>query len=229
MSGRVQILCNARVYREAPEYLFDAAAWPRHAGSAGAGRGTTAFVGDDTGDYALRHYRRGGFVANLSEDRYIFISAERSRAFREYQLLTQLLAAGLPVPEPIAARCWRHGLTYTADLVTRRVPDTLTLAAALKEAPLEADAWRGLGQVIGRFHEAGACHADLNAHNILTDSAGRWYLIDFDRGRLRRDGAWRAGNLARLQRSLAKLAPVAGAAGWPELQRGYSASSRKPA
>ena len=229
MSGRVHILCNARVYREAPAYLFDASAWPQHAGSAGAGRGTTAFVNDETGDYALRHYRRGGLVARFSADRYVFTGVQRSRAFREYHLLAHLLAAGLPVPEPVAARCCHHGLTYTADLVTRRVPDTLTLAAAVQEADLPASAWRELGRVIRWFHDAGACHADLNAHNILSDPEGRWYLIDFDRGRLRRDGGWRAGNLARLQRSLTKLAPAAGTAGWPELQSGYSASSFKSA
>jgi 3-deoxy-D-manno-octulosonic acid kinase len=30
-------------------------------------------------------------------------------------------------------------------------------------------------------------------------------VIDFDRGRLRAQGAWRAGNLRRLRRSLAKI------------------------
>jgi len=47
------------------------------------------------------------------------------------------------------------------------------------------------------------------AHNVLV-VPGELYLIDFDRGRLRKPAtAWQQGNLQRLRRSLVKL----GAAG----------------
>jgi 3-deoxy-D-manno-octulosonic acid kinase len=61
------------------------------------------------------------------------------------------------------------------------------------------------------------CHADLNAHNILIgqldaqmDAAPdsqpeRVYLIDFDRGTLRKPGFWQDANLVRLRRSLEKI------------------------
>ena len=51
-------------------------------------------------------------------------------------------------------------------------------------------------------------HADLNARNILVDSSGGIYLIDFDRARIR-EGAERAfrSNLNRLRRSLEKFWP----------------------
>ena len=53
---------------------------------------------------------------------------------------------------------------------------------------------------------AGLDHADLNAHNILFDSNGRGWLIDFDRGVLRIPAThWRERNLKRLLRSLLKL------------------------
>jgi 3-deoxy-D-manno-octulosonic acid kinase len=63
-----------------------------------------------------------------------------------------------------------------------------------------------MGTAIAQFHRTGVDHADLNAHNILIDASDRVHLIDFDRARLRRPGRWRERNLARLRRSLDKLA-----------------------
>jgi tRNA A-37 threonylcarbamoyl transferase component Bud32 len=65
--------------------------------------------------------------------------------------------------------------------------------------------WRAIGSCIRQFHDARVCHADLNAHNILIDHAQRVFLIDFDRGKRRKAGSWRAANLARLKRSLEKI------------------------
>ena len=65
--------------------------------------------------------------------------------------------------------------------------------------------WRGAGAVIARLHRAGVDHADLNAHNILLDTRGAFSVIDFDRGRLRAQGAWTSRNLQRLRRSLRKI------------------------
>lgn len=220
-------LLDPEVYPAAPAYLFDAAQWPRQDGQAGAGRGSAAFVGDDTGDYVLRHYRRGGMIAALSRDRYVATGALRSRAFREWRLLAALRQRGLPVPEPVAAQYRRSGVLYTADLLTRRIPTAETLAARLTTAPIDAGAWTGLGRLLARFHAHGACHADLNAHNIVLDGGGRWYLLDFDRGSLQAPGDWCVANLARLRRSLDKLAGLHGglhftASDWDDLERGYA-------
>ena len=54
-------------------------------------------------------------------------------------------------------------------------------------------------------HATGSNHADLNAHNLLFDAAGKGWLIDFDKGELRIPAtAWRERNLRRLRRSLLK-------------------------
>src|SRR6056297_607672 len=76
------------------------------------------------------------------------------------------------------------------------------------------------------LHDAGVCHADLNAHNIQLGGQGAVWLLDFDRGRLRRPGAWQRRNLARLLRSLEKLRANVpgfryGAGDWRELVAGY--------
>jgi 3-deoxy-D-manno-octulosonic acid kinase len=172
---------------------------------AAAGRGTVAFIGDGERRWVLRHYRRGGLVAQLLADRYLWTGADRTRAFREWRLLRELREAGLPVPRPVAARYERRGLFYRADLLTEEMPTRRTLTQALQEGPLAAAQWRAVGACVGRLHAHGVHHADLNAHNLLLGDDGTVYVLDFDRGRIRPRGAWEQAVLARLQRSLRKV------------------------
>jgi 3-deoxy-D-manno-octulosonic acid kinase len=156
--------------------------------------------------WVLRHYRRGGQAARLTVDRFVWAGESRVRAFAEWRLLRLLSERGLPVPEAIAARYERGRFTYRCDLLMRRIEAALPLSVLLAARALSVAEWRTIGAVLGRFHGAGVDHADLNAHNVLLDERGRVSLIDFDRGRLRPPGAWRRANLARLHRSLGKLA-----------------------
>jgi 3-deoxy-D-manno-octulosonic acid kinase len=169
------------------------------------GRGTVAFIRDGGRRWVLRHYRRGGLVAQLLGDRYLWTGADRTRAFREWRLLLELRAAGLPVPVPVAARYERSGLFYRADLLTEEMPTRLTLTQALQQGPLTANQWRAIGACVGRLHAHGVHHADLNAHNLLLGDDGTVYVLDFDRGRIRPRGAWEQAVLERLQRSLRKV------------------------
>lgn len=189
--------------------LFDPAAWRQEARvqPAGRGRGSAWFIDvSPQRRYVLRAYRRGGQVARLVDDRYLFTGSRRTRPAREIRLLEHLEQLDLPAPRPVAARYRRRGPVYRADILTERLPDTHMLSERLEQALLPGEDWRAIGSCIRRFHDAGVCHADLNAHNILLDGAGRVFLIDFDRGRIRRPGRWRQANLQRLARSLDKLA-----------------------
>jgi 3-deoxy-D-manno-octulosonic acid kinase len=175
------------------------------------GRGAAWFIGAAPRQWALRHYRRGGWVARASVDRYVWTGETRVRAFAEWRLLAALTRLALPVPAPIAARYQRHGLLYRCDLITRRIPGALPLSERLARLPVGEAVWHEVGATVARLHAAGADHADLNAHNILIDDAGAVSVIDFDRGRLRSPGAgaspgsWAARNLTRLLRSLTKI------------------------
>ncbi|WP_448098025.1 3-deoxy-D-manno-octulosonic acid kinase [Luteibacter yeojuensis] len=196
------------------------------------GRGGVAIIDTPAGEAVLRHYRRGGMVARLLGDRYLFTGAQRTRSAREFRLLAELARRGLPVPPPLASRYVRHGLRYSADLITLRIPDAATLAERLADGAFNAGLAGRVGELIARFHREGAWHADLNAHNILVNGDGL-YLIDFDRGRLRVPSAgWQRSNLARLKRSLVKLG-ARDAAGdtfdaewWPALIEQYERSLR---
>jgi 3-deoxy-D-manno-octulosonic acid kinase len=170
------------------------------------GRGAVVFVRADQGELAIRHFRRGGLVGTLFDDTYVWLGRERTRSFREWRLLRHLVHLGLPVPRPVAAAFQRQGWRYTADLVTARIPGAVPLSRAISRESLPAGVWEAIGRCVRRFHDAGVCHADLTGHNLLLDDAGRPWLLDFDRGRLRRHGRWRRFNLRRLRRSLDKIA-----------------------
>ncbi|MGE0081696.1 MAG: 3-deoxy-D-manno-octulosonic acid kinase [Thiohalomonadaceae bacterium] len=195
------ILYEGALLDHADDALFAPGA---HAGTAVAGRGTTLFFEHGGLQLVLRHYRRGGLPARFLADRYVWTGLTRTRPWREWHLLAALHARGLPVPRPVAARAVRHGIFYRGDLITERLPAE-PLSAWLRKGTLPADRWRAIGACIRRFHEAGAFHADLNAHNILLADAGAVFVIDFDRGELRAPGKWREANLRRLERSLRKL------------------------
>lgn len=202
------LLWDGDLLPRARPHHFDPDWWSERGepGTPAAGRGSAWFVRAPEGRWLLRHYRRGGLVARLVEDRYLWLGAERTRAFAEWRMLAELVRRGLPVPWPVAARVQRLGWHYRADLITVAVSGSESLAERLARRPLEAGQWQALGRLLCRFHVAGAYHHDLNAHNILIDNHGGFTLIDFDRGRIRRPGGWGRRNLARLRRSLDKLA-----------------------
>jgi len=190
---------------DAQETLFDPEYW-RARGELVAvtgGRGSAWFIASGARQWVLRHFRRGGFIARLSQDGYVWTGEEGVRAFAEWRLLELLARRGLPVPRPVAARYQRTGLRYRCDLITQRIVDAEPLNAALARRALPEPVWRAVGATVARLHGAGVDHADLNAHNILLGDIVS--VIDFDRGRLRAQGAWRARNLRRLRRSLAKI------------------------
>jgi 3-deoxy-D-manno-octulosonic acid kinase len=193
--------------QDGAESLFDAEFW-RLRGElidVTRGRGSAWFVASGARQWALRHYRRGGFIARFSQDRYVWAGEDRVRAFAEWRLLDLLSRRGLPVPKPVAARYQRSGLLYRCDLITQRIVGARPLSETLKDGAISESTWRAVGAAVAGLHRAGVDHADLNAHNILLDTRGAVSVIDFDRGRLRAPGAWALRNLQRLRRSLAKI------------------------
>jgi 3-deoxy-D-manno-octulosonic acid kinase len=203
------ILYDASRLRKPAAELFDTAYWRAQGGLQvlAGGRASVAIITAGEERWVLRHYRRGGFMARVSRDSYLWLGEARTRSFAEWRLLAELRRRGLPVPAPIAARYIRGLLTYRADLITEHLPDSRTLADAITGAQLPREQWSAVGQTLAAFHREGVHHADLNAHNIMLEHAvaPRVYLLDFDRGRIEPRGSWEQDVLARLRRSLEKI------------------------
>ncbi|TVQ47191.1 MAG: 3-deoxy-D-manno-octulosonic acid kinase [Gammaproteobacteria bacterium] len=227
------MLYDAELPAAAQPGWFEPAWWRARGALTGeaGGRGTALLL--DAGEavpgaqWVLRRFRRGGLIRRLIDRHYLWLGEARTRGFAEWRLLAQLYEAGLPVPRPVAARYRRcGGLFYVAELITARLPENRTLRELYTDDDVPPDVWPRVGAVLRRMHEAGACHTDLNAGNLLVTGEGEVFIVDFDQGSLRRPGRWQAGNLARLRRSLRKTAVQGGRDAlapehWAALLRGY--------
>jgi len=194
------------------------------------GRHTTWFVQPpepmENTSWVLRHYYRGGLVAKVNNDKFLYSGLENTRCYRELKLLLEMQQLGLPVPSPVAARLMRKGLFYRADLLMDKL-DAKDLVVKLKSKPITAELWNKIGATIADFHQKGIYHADLNAHNILIDDNEKIWLIDFDRCGIKDvDTTWQQKNLQRLQRSFLKEKGIYQSLhyddnSWQNLQAGY--------
>jgi len=210
------IVYDAERIRRPDVRLFDPGYWEQQGALAGKakGRGRVLFLDAESGPAVLKQYLRGGWAARVSRDRYVFSGFDRSRPVMEFKILERLCAAGLPVPEPLAAMCLQHGSLYSGWLLTRRILDAEPLADQVVIRRDDPQMWRKTGACIRRFHDFGLVHADLNARNILVGGDGSIHLVDFDRARIRQGESRAYGaNLRRLHRSLEK--------NWPDSFRGY--------
>lgn len=180
------------------------------------GRQSAWFVSGSFGHAVLRHYRRGGLAARVSQRSYVWIGESSTRSFAEFRILQYLEGRGLRVPAPLAAAYWRSGLTYQAAILIERIPRVSTLTELLAQP-------QAVAQAIFAMHEAGVWHADLNAYNILLDESGHVWLIDFDRARRTQMSAkLRQSNLLRLRRSLLKVAGTPGLHLWRQIEQAYA-------
>lgn len=182
------------------------------------GRGRLYSIPGPDGRWVVRHYRRGGAMARLLDDRYLRLGTPRP--LRELRASRALRARDIATPEVLAAAVYPAGAFYRADLATREVPDSRDLAEAAfgpdPLAPLErAAAWRAAGRLVRELHDAGVIHPDLNLKNILlewTIRPPRPHVLDLDRCRVvdRLPGWRRRRMLRRLARSRAKWEDATG-------------------
>lgn len=204
--GYGAILFDTTRVRQAQPEWFIPASWEGKARPVDSGgRGGAWFVDAPFGQAVLRRYLRGGVVAKLSHDRYLWQGAARTRSFAEFRLSRTMIDKGVPVPHPIAAMYRREGAFYRCAILIERIANVRSLADRVLVAGSDAP-WEEAGRLVAHAHRAGLDHADLNAHNLMFDMTGRGWIIDLDRSRMTIPATrWRERNLARLRRSLLKL------------------------
>ncbi len=196
-----------------------------------SGRGTAYYLLVSGVELVLRKYRRGGLISKILKNKYFWSGLQRTRPCQEWNLLSDMLKLGLPVPSPISYRVRKFKLVFTffydADFIMTRIKNANSLSSLLIASELDNKTWEKIGITIRRFHNHGINHADLNAHNIMIDEMNQVWLIDFDKGRKMLPAiSWQKLNIARLKRSLLKLNQIEtsfhySTKNWQALLRGY--------
>jgi 3-deoxy-D-manno-octulosonic acid kinase len=158
----------------------------------------------------VRHARRGGAVARLSEDWFL----GPPRFLREIPTARELAGSGVATPDVLAGVAYAAGLGTRADVATARA-DGRDLATVLFGDAPPAGAERAallaaVGRLVRRLHDAGYVHPDLQLRNLLVTAGAHAepvvMLLDVDTCRrfVRTREAARRANLARLFRSWEK-------------------------
>ncbi|MEG9488309.1 3-deoxy-D-manno-octulosonic acid kinase [Mannheimia indoligenes] len=194
------------------------------------GRGTTWFLNTvpELGiNVVLRHYYRGGLFGKFIKDSYFFTRFENTRAYKEFFLLQQMLAWGLPVPRPVAIKVEKTLCCYRADIMLEKLENTQDLSKILQSQALSNEQYEQIGKLIRRLHNHQVHHSDLNIHNILLGNEGKFWLIDFDKCGIEQGESWKQSNLDRLLRSFKKeqtrLNILFNEENWQAVLKGYSA------
>lgn len=160
-------------------------------------------------EVVVRHARRGGVLAPIRGDRYVW----PGRAPWELETSLRLQEAGVRTPDVIAFALYPAGPGLCrCDVATRRLPAGAEFPAAWKgsDAATREALLVAVGTLLRDLRAAGARHADLNAKNLyVARDGGRWHawVLDVDRVRFHspNDADVGAQNLARLDRSIRKL------------------------
>ena len=131
------------------------------------------------GAVVIKHYQRGGVLANLIT-RY-YLKSGKTRSQIEFEKMERVRAMGVRVPEPVAyGYCGR--LFYRAWLITREIMHSQTMVEySLAEPNRIAKAMAALDDQINILVENRIMHADFHPGNILIDNREQIYIIDFDK------------------------------------------------
>lgn len=132
-----------------------------------SGRGLVYFFSILGENCVLRHYYRGGLVAKVSTDKFIFRDVTQTRPYQELSLLAKLHDAGLNVPKPLAAKLNHTRFSYTADIITGTIPRAQELHSHILQRALEPSVWHEIGATLRKMHDLQACHYDINVKNVL--------------------------------------------------------------
>lgn len=193
------------------------------------GRSAHPIVALASGERILvRRYRRGGAIRYLNRETYF----GGHRALEELRVTVAAARRGVRVPHVVAAIERPRRFGYTASIALSWIDGALELVQLLELISPDArvPVLRAAGAEIGRMHETGIAHPDLNLRNLLVagpedgSDGMRVFVIDFDRAKLSSGPVGRARrirDLRRLARSAWRFASPIDATGWTAFREGY--------
>jgi hypothetical protein len=162
------------------------------------------------GRVVVRHNMRGGWMAKVSKDLFVF----PTRGIRELISSLRLRASGVSTPEVVAYVSYPlNWVLRRSDVATRELPNGHDLSVALMKVTDHAHrvmVLDAVAKLLRSLTQAGAHHPDLNLKNVLL-TAGEGpgldaHVLDVDRVSFSSPGnpLVAKANLDRLIRSLRK-------------------------
>ena len=118
----------------------------------GLGRGAVWFINSSFGHFVIRRYRRGGLIAKVNKQYFLFNGIEKTRPWLELKLLEKMCTLGLPVPRPIGGLFTLNKGFYHAELLTETIPNASDLFDIIKGDHSSKINWTEIGRVIRDFH-----------------------------------------------------------------------------
>lgn len=139
---------------------------------------------------------------------FFFSPFKKSKAIKSFSAACHLIKHGLETPVPLAAYEKRRlGFIRQNVLVTEKISDHIVLRKFIKQNRANPDqireVLRALSDFVGKMHDSGFWHRDMNLSNfLLTGNSGNYklFIIDLNRARIRDELfiRHRALDLARL-------------------------------
>lgn len=131
------------------------------------------------GPVVIKSYFRGGLIRHVIKRTYLGFGNSRSKA--EFDMLQHVRRIGVNAPEPVAYAV-QGRLFYRAWLVTKQIRDAESLSDLGFSNPEKAR--KSLPEIAGQINiliRHGIHHVDLHPGNVLIDSKGHAWFIDFDK------------------------------------------------
>ena len=145
----------------------------------GGRTGVTISELEGFGSVVVKYYARGGLIRRLVKQRYL--KWGKARCQLEYEVMQDVRRFGVNAPEPIAY-AYKGKIFYKAWLVTKEIECPQTLAElALSDEGCARSVMGELVDQVSALIGNKILHVDLHPGNVVIDSSGRVFLLDFDK------------------------------------------------
>ena len=132
------------------------------------------------GPVVVKQFARGGLVRHFNRQTHVRWGP--TRCAREMNWLQRALQLGLFVPQPVTWCDDGGRLVYRCWLVTKTVPNTVSLAqVGLQDPDRLIGVFPGVNRQMTILIDNHIHHKDMHPGNILVDDTGKVFFLDFDK------------------------------------------------
>jgi 3-deoxy-D-manno-octulosonic acid kinase len=148
-----------------------------------SGRGKTAvYEFQPYGRVFVKNYAHGGLLRAITGGKFLGLGSVRSQ--REFEMLEFVRSLGVHAPKPyVYVTC--GSMIYRTWLLMEEIPDTVSLVEVSKSDPdAVLDAMKKLSDQLLVLIKHRVLHVDLHPGNVLVDSSGEVFIVDFDKAHI---------------------------------------------